>query len=131
MSVTTLANFIVNHWLLCSLTLFVVIALVLEEFRDQGNSRGLSCEQLVALINHKKIKLLDLRKPESFKSGHIRGSVNINKNDLEPNSKVEAIVLINETGKIPLSFLKQIGKNGYFLIGGIDAWRRTKLPLEK
>lgn len=126
-----LINFIVNHWLLCGLTLVVAITLILEEFKNQGNGRGLSCEQLVAFMNHRKVKLFDLRKPEFFELGHIKGSVNINEDGLKSDSKVEAVILINETGKFPFSLLKKIGENGYFLIGGINAWQQVKLPLEK
>lgn len=131
MNVTVLVNFIVNHWLLCGLTLIVTVLLIFEELNGQGNDRGLSCEQLVALMNHKKVKLFDLRAPKIFKSGHIRGSINIVKDDLASDPEVEAIILLSENGKVPFALLNKVGKNSYFLVGGINAWQQAKLPLEK
>ncbi len=133
MNVTVGMKFITDHWLLCSATLMVLILLIYEEFRGD-NSKGISCEQLVALINHKKIRLLDLRSPELFKLGHIRGSMNvttINEQQKDEAKDVDAIILINQKGNVPTRLLRQYPNKGYFLTGGIDAWLQTNLPLEK
>jgi len=84
--------------------------------------------------------LLDVRPEESYRQGHIKGSKNIPTDLISgrfqeiPTDK--RIIIINTSGDpewVPTGwFLKSKGYNDVMMLeGGMDAWQKEKLPLEK
>ncbi len=93
------------------------------------------------LINHKDALILDVRQPEEFAAGHLLnarliplGKLKERMGELE-KYKDQPIVVVCRTGNRSgtASFLLQ--KQGfsqiYNLAGGVLAWQKNKLPLEK
>ena len=83
---------------------------------------------------------LDGRPEESYRQGHIKGSKNIPTDLISgrfqeiPTDK--RIIIINTSGDpewVPTGwFLKSKGYNDVMMLeGGMDAWQKEKLPLEK
>lgn len=83
----------------------------------------------------KKLKIVDVREPYEFQSGHIPGAVNlplgrlafVAKNELKPE---EEIVLVCRSGNRSMVAARRLHKMGYTklynLTGGMLMWERTQ-----
>ena len=82
--------------------------------------------------------VLDVRKPEEFQQGHIAGAKLIPLNKLRSRMKElpkgREIVCICDSGSRSISVAKVLAKAGYNVLnvqGGMHAWRRAKMPVQK
>jgi rhodanese-related sulfurtransferase len=82
--------------------------------------------------------VLDVRKPEEFQQGHIAGARLLPLNKLRSRMnelpKGREIVCICASGNRSISVAKVLAKAGYNVLnvqGGMHAWRRAKLPVQK
>ena len=93
------------------------------------------------LINHKNALVLDVREEKEFNAGHILNAKLIPLGKLsEQMSELERyrerpIVVVCRSGQRSASACALLGKNGYAqtynLEGGMTAWQKASLPLEK
>ncbi|MDD5059326.1 MAG: rhodanese-like domain-containing protein [Sideroxydans sp.] len=93
------------------------------------------------LINHKNALLLDVREKSEFESGHILNSKHIPLGKLgERIGELEKfrerpIVVVCRSGQRSASACAYLGKQGFAhahnLEGGVMAWQKASLPLEK
>lgn len=135
-------EFVVNHWILWSLLVVVLILIIIEEIR--GRVLGippLSPQDLTLKINRENPVIVDLRDTNAFSKGHIIGSINI------PHTKLEdSIERLKKHQEQPLVFVDTNGQTSptegaklhdkgfekvYFLAGGIHAWQQAGYPLTK
>ena len=93
------------------------------------------------LINHKNARVLDVREDSEYKSGHVLnamhiplGKLNDRLGELE-KYKGQPLVVMCRSGNRSSSACVSLGKRGftqaYNLEGGVLAWQKAKLPLEK
>lgn len=93
------------------------------------------------LINHKNALVLDVREPSEFEAGHVLnakhiplGKLNERIGELE-KYRDKPIVVICRSGKRSASACALMVKQGftqaYNLAGGVMAWQKGNLPLEK
>ena len=82
--------------------------------------------------------VLDVRQPDEFRTGHISGAKLIPLNDLHRRMgelpKGREIVCICASGNRSTSASKMLAKEGFTVFnvqGGMLAWRRAKLPIQK
>jgi len=82
--------------------------------------------------------VLDVRQPDEFRSGHIAGAKLIPLNELQRKlselPKGREIVCICASGNRSTSAAKLLVKEGFNVLnvqGGMLAWRRAKLPVQK
>jgi len=109
--------------------------------KTETTVKNVEPKALSAVLNTNKVQLLDVRTPNEFKSGHIKGSVNINYYDqdfseqvlsLDKNKPVYVYCRSGVRSKYSSDILKKLGfKNIYNLKGGILNWSAQKLPLVK
>lgn len=102
---------------------------------------AMTVEELVAVNNQADLLVIDIRGHFSFTVGHISGSINIfdyifaemvESGDVFPKEKRIVIACrIAELSPKYAAFLSQRGYQAYYLAGGISAWKRAGLPLEK
>ncbi len=103
--------------------------------------KEVDCVAALQLINHKNALVLDVREDEEFKAGHILSSMHIplgklgeRANELE-KYREQPIVMVCRSGVRSGSACGLLGKLGfaqvYTLAGGIMAWQKANLPLEK
>ena len=132
-------EFIVNHYLLASLWLAIFIAVILNE-----NARGgqqLSPQQATQLINSQDAVVVDIRKKDEFRSGHLPNAINIpaasinsSLGQLEPY-KDKPVILVCKTGTTTGAVGSALKKAGFAnvtrLKGGILEWQGSSLPLIK
>lgn len=97
--------------------------------------------EALQLINHKNALVLDVREPDEFKSGHILNAKNIPISKLKERigelerHRDQPIVVVCRTSNRSNAGCAQLKKLGftqsYLLRGGVVAWGKAELPLEK
>jgi len=93
------------------------------------------------LINHKDALVLDVRQPEEFEAGHLLnakliplGKLKERMGELEKYKNQPIVVVCrsgNRSGTACFLLRKQGFSQTYNLAGGVLAWQKNKLPLEK
>ena len=105
---------------------------------------GAGAPSLTAAQVNEKLKfgkhplVLDVRQPDEYRQGHIAGSKLIPLNELQRRMKElpqgREIVCVCASGSRSASAAKTLAKEGYTVFdmqGGMLAWRRAKLPVQK
>lgn len=93
------------------------------------------------LINHKEAVILDVREQKEYDSGHILnakliplGKLSERMNELE-KFRDRPIIVMCRSGQRSATATALLGKQGYTqaynLSGGVIAWQKANLPLEK
>lgn len=130
-----------NIWLI----LIAVVSGFMLLWSMVGNRlRGIKeadCAAALQLINHKEAVVLDVRENEEFKSGHLLNAKHIPLGKLrERIGEIERyrespIVVMCRSGQRSATACAMLGREGfaqvYNLGGGIMAWQKAGLPLEK
>ena len=97
--------------------------------------------EALQLINHKEAVIVDVREAKEFAGGHLinaklipLGSLNSRIGELE-KYRDRPILLVCRSGQRSKVATSQLNKQGftqtYNLIGGVVAWQKSDLPLEK
>jgi rhodanese-related sulfurtransferase len=86
------------------------------------------------------IKLIDVRTPEEFASGHIPGAVNVPVNEVSPSnptiaalSKDEEVYVVCAVGGRSSAASDTLAAGGYKAVnvgGGTEGWKAAGLPVE-
>jgi rhodanese-related sulfurtransferase len=103
--------------------------------------KEVDCPAALQLINHKNALVLDVREEGEYKLGNILnskliplGKLNERIGELE-KYKEQPIVVVCRTGNRSAAACAALGKHGfaqpYNLAGGVVAWQKANLPLEK
>ncbi len=105
---------------------------------------GPSIPQLTAIEVTEKLKfgkhplVIDVRQPDEFRQGHIAGAKLIPLHEIHRRMKElphgREIVCVCASGNRSASAAKTLAKEGYtvfYMQGGMLAWRRAKLPIQK
>ncbi len=132
-----LIEFVGNHWLLSTLWVGLVVALVLHRSKSSGES--VSCQQAVMKINREDAVVLDIREKKEYDAGHIVDSIHIPLSKLSARvselekHKSKPIIVACRLGQHSADAVK-ILKSADFaqilrLSGGITEWRADNLPL--
>jgi len=106
--------------------------------------RGLKeadCAAALQLINHKNAFILDVREENEFKAGHILNAKLIPLTKLRDRLgeleryRDQPILVVCRSGQRSAAACTLLGKNGfgqaYNLQGGVLAWQKIGLPLER
>ncbi len=109
-----------------------------------SNLFGPSVPSITAEELNEKLKfgkhplVLDVRQPEEFRTGHITGAKLMPLNELHRKMgelpKGREIVCVCASGSRSSSAAKTLAKEGFTVFnvqGGMLAWRRAKLPMQK
>jgi len=103
--------------------------------------KEIGTSEALQLINHKNALVLDVREPDEFKSGHILNAKNIPLGKLKERigelerHRDQPVVVVCRTSNRSNAGCAQLKKQGftqaYLLRGGVVAWGKADLPLEK
>ena len=103
--------------------------------------KEVSSVEALQLINHKNALVLDVREADEFKAGHILNSKTIPLGKLRERIgeleryQDQPIVVVCRTEQRSNAACVLLGKQGfgqvYNLKGGVLAWQKASLPLEK
>ena len=132
-------QFVVNHYILVSLFVAFLLAIIVLESRRGGAK--ISAQGAVTLINKDEAVVLDIRDRKDFNEGRITGSVNIPLNSLKSRvnelskHKDKQIIVVDKMGQHAAMAVKQLNAEGFSnvvrLNGGITDWKASNLPLVK
>jgi len=136
----TYLEFASRNWELF-LLLVVIIGLLGWDIvrRQMSGVRSVSALQLPQLTRDPTL-LLDISEPGEYKKGHIPNSINVPLKKLKDDKNLEKhknknVVVICRAGNRSVSAGRYLMKNGfenvYSLSGGMMAWGKEKLPVEK
>lgn len=103
--------------------------------------KEVDCSAALQLINHKNALVLDVREDSEYQLGHILnstliplGKLNERIGELEKYKELP-IVVVCRSGNRSGTACTLLGKRGftqaYNLAGGVTAWQKASLPLEK
>ncbi len=103
--------------------------------------KEVDCAAALQLINHKDACVVDVREPDEFKTGHLLnakliplGKLRDRIGELE-RYRDKPIVVVCRSGNRSATACALLGREGfpqvYNLAGGVTAWQKTGLPLER
>ncbi len=135
-------QFVINNWYLF-LALGVVLALLVAgPLRQQlAGIRNLNPAEAIQLMNREDGVVVDVCEPKEFAAGHIVHAINIPLSQLGARARElekyreRPVILSCRSGNRSLKAALLLHKQGfakvYSLAGGIAAWQRDNLPVEK
>ncbi len=134
-----LFEFVVNHYILVSLFVAFLVAILILESRRGGAK--ISAQGAVNLINKDEAVVVDIRDRKEFGEGRITGSINIPLNSLKSRVgelskfKDKQIIVADKMGQHSAMAVKQLNAEGLRnvvrLNGGVADWKASNLPLVK
>ncbi len=139
-----LTEFIIHHWIWVSILALAIIALIVIEIRNPNRASGnsqLTAEQVVALVNHEKAVIIDIRTEEQFQNGHVINAISIPASRADTllmhlkKYKQRSIILVCALGTQAPKLVAQLQQAGlkkiYILAGGMRAWKSASMPIIK
>ena len=131
-------EFMTEYWYLFAMLLVIVFLLSMHGVGDPGTITPAQLPQLQAREN---AVIVDVNEADKFKNGHISHAINIpfsvlgdSPGKLKKYQK-KAIVLTCDTGNTSKKAKAILKKNEFsdihVLAGGLSAWKKENLPLEK
>lgn len=135
-------QFMQNHWMLCTAGVVVLSLIIFEELKDRiAGSPKISAQDTSLMQSRENALVVDLRNQKKFADGHILGSLNIVRADIEQHlKKIEthkdkALILVDDQDTGASQIRNKLHTKGFtkifVLAGGINAWLEAKLPLTK
>lgn len=135
-------QFIINNILPISIAFFSGAMLLWSLFGNRIRGiKEVDCVAALQLINHKNALVLDVREESEYKLGHILNSTLIPLGKLDERMgelekyKEQPIVVVCRTANRSGMACALLGKRGftqaYNLAGGVTAWQKANLPLDK
>ncbi|MFV1992868.1 MAG: rhodanese-like domain-containing protein [Acidiferrobacterales bacterium] len=135
-------EFIIANWYLFA-GLLVVLYLLYGSAITQKlmGINAVSAFEAVRLMNQEKAVLIDVCEDNEYKEGHILNSVNMPLSGLSKRMgemdkhKAKPVIISCRTGNRSGRAASMLRKNGFesvhILTGGMTAWKKENLPVEK
>jgi len=134
-------NFIQNNFGLVALVLVSGLMLLWPIIgRRISGIKDVGMLEATQLINHQDAIVLDVREDSEYYAGHIPRSVHVPLGQLAKHAELEKyktrpVIAICRSGMRSGRACSVLRKNGfeqvYNLAGGISAWERANMPMEK
>lgn len=134
-------DFVANNWYLFVALAVVVGLLVLDPIRQRASGlRKVSPLEMPQVLREGGV-VVDVSEAGEYKKAHIPNSVNQTLKSMQDGlgklekQKKKAVVVVCQAGNRSTAAAKFLIKNGfekvYVLGGGMMAWRKENLPVEK
>ena len=127
----------IKHLIPIVVLLFSSFIAMNAQNKVEVNSSGVN----TMLQKDKKLVVLDVRTPEEFNAGHIKGAINIDIKQPDALSKIDKLdhnakyivhCRTNHRSKIAVDHMIQTGfKTIYQMTDGFNGWSSNRLPVEK
>ncbi len=136
------AEFIINHWILSSLFVLILILLTMDSMRGKLLGFGeTKPDEAVRLMNHDDAVVLDVREDSEYAEGHIINALHIPLPLLEnritelQKYKDKPLLVYCRTGNRSAQAASTLMKQGFSsvkkLSGGMIGWKSANLPVSK
>src|ERR671937_395908 len=77
-------TFVIHHWFLWLMLAIIILLLILLELQQKvGGVEKLSPLELVNMMNHDFVVIVDIRPNDTFMAGHILGAQNVPASEIE------------------------------------------------
>lgn len=127
-----------NNLLILVVAVMSGVMLLFPNLSKRGGNL-INANEVVQQINQRQAILIDIRKAESYKAGHIPQARNIPAEDLvtktEKIAKDKPIIVVCDTGRNAQRSVADLRKQGFtdvsVLEGGLVAWAQAGLPTKK
>ncbi|MDH5648621.1 MAG: rhodanese-like domain-containing protein [Gammaproteobacteria bacterium] len=135
-------DFIIKNWYLFA-ALAIILAMLFGGTIMQvaHGVQGVNCSHAVQLMNHQDAIVVDVSEPNEFQIGHVPGAKNLPIGSLEnrltdlEKYKAKPIIVSCRSGNRSKKGALMLSKHGfkpvYEMSGGMVAWQRDNLPVEK
>lgn len=133
-------KFIIDNWMLMSVAL-ASAALLFWPVLKGATGGALTAEGAVQLINREKAVVIDVCEANEYAAGHVGGAKNIPLSQLEQKlpgmvkNKALPVILVCQSGARSgraVGIAKKLGyEQAQSLGGGLGAWTKANLPVEK
>jgi rhodanese-related sulfurtransferase len=133
-------KFIIDNWMLMSVAL-ASAALLFWPVLKGATGGALTAEGAVQLINREKAVVIDVCEANEYAAGHVGGAKNIPLSQLEQKlpgmvkNKALPVILVCQSGarsSRAVGIAKKLGyEQAQSLGGGLGAWTKANLPVEK
>ena len=135
-------QFVIANILPISIAIFSGIMLLWSLFGNRFRGvKEVNTAEALQLINHKSAIVLDVREPNEYDAGHVLNSKLIPLGKLKARMgelekfKEQPVVVVCRSGNRSGTACYLLGRQGfsqaYNLAGGVQAWQKNNLPLEK
>ncbi len=136
-----LIQYVTNHPLLVGAAVLALVVVVAFESRQRATAfAAVSSQELIRLMNQGAL-VLDIRKPEEFEAGHVKGAKQLPSDkiltagDTFKRFKDKPVVVYCESGSLAAAAVRQLNAQGFTkaftLRGGFAGWRAEHLPVSK
>jgi len=135
-------KFVIEYWYLFAMLAVVIILLCFDPVvKGASVAKMVSPLHLPQIQSRKSAIVVDVNEPKDYKHGHIVQSINLpiskisNSLGVLKQKKDKPIIITCETGGNSSRAAAVLRKNDftdlYILNGGLAAWKKENLPLEK
>ena len=135
-------QFVIHNWYLFVALAVIVFLLVVGPITQQlYGIKNTNAAQVVQLLNREGGVIVDVCEPNEFKAGHIPNAINLPlpllKNRLRELDKYKdkPLIVTCRMGNRSVKGAVTLRKHGfpavYTLSGGLHAWEKDNLPVEK
>ncbi len=135
-------EFLQQNWLLFVALVVIVLLISVDSIRRRSSGSGtVSAVELPALINHESAVVVDISEPNDFKRGHVPNAINLPlgrlQEEIKKLSKYKGKPIVvtcragNKSGQAAAILARNEFDKIYTLQGGIAAWEKENMPLEK
>jgi len=141
MDINQLTEFTGNHILLV-LALIAIIAMLLggEIQTRMSGIKAVAPGEATRMINHDNAIMIDMREDKDYREGHIINAIHAPAGSGDDTGKLEKyrdrpVIVYCQRGQRSTAYCSKLKKQGfgsvYHLKGGLLAWQKEALPLNK
>ncbi len=135
-------HFVIHNWYLFAALVVIVFLLVVGPITQRFYGiKNANAAQAVRLLNREGGMVVDVCEPNEFKNGHIPNAVNLPLAKLKEQVreidryKDKPVIVACRTGNRSVKGAVLLRKHGfpvvYNLAGGLHAWEKDNLPVER
>lgn len=135
-------QFVIHNWYLFTALFVIVFLLLVGPFTQRLHGiKNANTAQTVQLLNREGGVVVDVCEPNEFKNGHIPNAVNLPLPKLKEQVreidkyKNKPVIVACRTGNRSVKGAVMLRKLGfpvvYNLAGGLHAWEKDNLPVER
>jgi rhodanese-related sulfurtransferase len=141
MDINQLIEFTSNHPLLVAAFFAILVMLVAGELRQRlSGVNQVGPGEATRMLNHDNAVIVDMREDKDYREGHIVNAVHTPASNSDAVQKLEKfrerpVIVYCRSGHSSAGFCGKLRKQGfasvYNLAGGVLAWQKAGLPLNR